>query len=89
MVMSVRDAMMKNLIGVQKAVAKKLAPKSQHRSVTSYAVTRKTMNILDADMEGLGCQFITGGDEDKSHNSADNSLHIDDEKENLTSESEM
>jgi hypothetical protein len=26
--------------------------------------TRKTMNIFDKDMEGLGGQFITGGDED-------------------------
>jgi hypothetical protein len=47
------------------------------------------MNIFEIDMEGLGCQFITGGDEDNADESADSSLHHeDDHKRNSTSESE-
>lgn len=123
MVVAVRDAMMPP-IGVQKAVAKKSAPKSsatqkhgtgqkstspppnlpveksstgstnvshylQYRTLTCYTVTRKTMDISVKDMEGLGCQLITGGDEDKPDESADSSLyHEYDEKGNSTSESE-
>lgn len=52
----------------------------QYRTVTCYAVT-KSMNIFDTDMDGLGCQFITVGDEDKSDESqtqAHRSLRIDD-----------
>ncbi|XP_045022918.1 uncharacterized protein LOC123466885 [Daphnia magna] len=104
-VVAVRDAMMPP-IGVQKAVAKKSAPKSSpnqkhgtgQKSTSpppnlpvekSSTVTRKTMDIFVKDMEGLGCQLITGGDEDKPDESADSSLHHeDDQKGNSTSESE-
>ncbi|EFX72018.1 hypothetical protein DAPPUDRAFT_326581 [Daphnia pulex] len=93
-------------ISVQKAVAKKSAPKSSatqkhgtgQKSTSpppnlpaenSSTVTRKTMNIFEIDMEGLGCQFITGGDEDNADESADSSLHHeDDQKRNSTSKSE-
>jgi hypothetical protein len=47
------------------------------------------MDILDKDMEGLDFKLITGGNEDKSDESADSSLyHEDDEQGIFSSESE-
>ncbi|KAK4006358.1 hypothetical protein OUZ56_011512 [Daphnia magna] len=100
-VVAVRDAMMPP-IGVQKAVAKNQLPNHLqirnmalarnlplHHLTCQLKITRKTMDIFVKDMEGLGCQLITGGDEDKPDESADSSLHHeDDQKGNSTSESE-
>jgi hypothetical protein len=61
----------------------------QCRTLTCYTVIRKTMDILYEDMEGLDFQLITGGNEDKSNESADSSLHHEDDQQGIfSSESE-
>jgi hypothetical protein len=61
----------------------------QCRTLTCYTAIRKTMDIPEEDMEGLDCQLITGGNEEKSDTSADSSLHHDDDQQGIfSSESE-